>query len=97
MSTEKPVRPPFDPELEVVGIAANGAIAVTKVQQLKPDILTLDVEMPGLDGYETCRRLRDIGPLPVIFATAPSGARLPRKITRWLSFLIGLSKERTMS
>lgn len=56
-----------DPELEVVGIAANGAIAVTKVQQLKPDILTLDVEMPELDGLGALAEIRKTDrQLPII-------------------------------
>lgn len=56
-----------DPDLEVVGIAANGRIALQKIPQLNPDILTLDIEMPELDGLATLRELRKIYPkLPVI-------------------------------
>ncbi len=45
--------------VEVVGTAANGKIALEKIQQLKPDLLTLDIEMPVLDGLGVLRRLRD--------------------------------------
>ncbi|MFN6120244.1 MAG: chemotaxis response regulator protein-glutamate methylesterase [Actinomycetes bacterium] len=56
-----------DPELEVVGIAANGAIALGKIEQLKPDIVTLDVEMPEMDGISTLRAIRQRDrSLPVI-------------------------------
>jgi two-component system chemotaxis response regulator CheB len=56
-----------DPELEVVGIAANGAIALGKIEQLKPDIVTLDVEMPEMDGISTLRAIRQRDrALPVI-------------------------------
>ena len=47
-----------DPQLEVVGAAANGKIALARIPQLNPDVVILDVEMPELDGLETLRRLR---------------------------------------
>ena len=56
-----------DPEIEVVGSAANGRIALTKIPQLNPDLVTLDVEMPELNGLETLVELRKSHPkLPVI-------------------------------
>jgi two-component system chemotaxis response regulator CheB len=56
-----------DPDIEVVGAAANGRIALQKLTQVNPDILTLDVEMPELDGLETLKELRKTHPrLPVI-------------------------------
>lgn len=47
-----------DPDIRVVGTAANGRIALTKITQLKPDVITLDIEMPELDGLGTLRELR---------------------------------------
>jgi two-component system chemotaxis response regulator CheB len=56
-----------DPALEVVGAAANGRIALAKIPQVNPDLITLDVEMPEMDGIETLSELRKTYPrLPVI-------------------------------
>lgn len=56
-----------DARLDIVGTAANGRVALAKIPQLNPDILTLDVEMPVMDGLETLREVRKLYPrLPVI-------------------------------
>jgi two-component system chemotaxis response regulator CheB len=47
-----------DPLIEVVGAASNGAIAMDRIDQLNPDVITLDIEMPEVDGLEVLRRLR---------------------------------------
>ena len=56
-----------DPAVEVVGAAANGRIALARIAQLEPDVVTLDIEMPELDGLATLAELRPRWPrLPVI-------------------------------
>jgi two-component system chemotaxis response regulator CheB len=56
-----------DPALEVAGVASDGRIALAKISLLKPDLITLDVEMPVMDGLETLAALRKLYPkLPVI-------------------------------
>ncbi len=56
-----------DAALEVVGTAANGRIALAKIPLVNPDVVTLDVEMPEMDGLETLSALRKLYPnLPVI-------------------------------
>jgi two-component system chemotaxis response regulator CheB len=59
-----------EPDIEVVGSAANGVLALAKVPQLRPDIVTLDIEMPEMDGLTTLARLREIDArLPVIMCS----------------------------
>lgn len=56
-----------DARIEVVGIAANGRIGLQKIPQLNPDVITLDVEMPEMDGLVALKELRRTWPtLPVI-------------------------------
>lgn len=56
-----------DPGIEVVGTAANGRVAMAKIDQVNPDLVTLDIEMPVMDGLETLRHLRPKYPtLPVV-------------------------------
>ena len=56
-----------DPNLEVAGTAANGKIALAKISQVNPDVITLDMEMPEMDGITTLVEVRKLYPkLPVI-------------------------------
>lgn len=57
------------PNIEVVGYAINAYDAKQKIPQLKPDVMTLDVEMPGLNGIEFLKQLLPTNPLPVILVT----------------------------
>lgn len=57
-------------ELRLVGIASDGEEAIEAVQNLRPDVLLLDVQMPGLDGFQVVERLANILPPVVIFITA---------------------------
>jgi len=56
-----------DPDIEVVGVAANGSICLQKIPQVNPDIISLDIEMPVMDGLEALDKIREKWPkLPVI-------------------------------
>ncbi len=56
-----------DPQIEVAGTAANGKIALAKIPQVNPDVITLDMEMPEMDGITTLVEIRKLYPkLPVI-------------------------------
>lgn len=62
-----------DPQIEVVGTAFNTYNARDKIMELKPDVVTLDVEMPGMSGIEFLKILMPQHPLPVIVVSAVDG------------------------
>jgi two-component system, chemotaxis family, protein-glutamate methylesterase/glutaminase len=55
-----------DPSIQVIGTAENGYEAIDKIAKLKPDIVTLDIEMPLMNGIETLKHIMATNPLPVI-------------------------------
>jgi len=61
-----------DPEIEVVGEAVNGLEAIDMTLRLKPDLITMDVAMPVMDGLEATRRIMRENPTPIIVVTAKS-------------------------
>ena len=59
-----------DPEIEIVGDCANGKEAIQAISKLKPDLIFLDVEMPGIDGFQVLQSLEAAEMPVVIFVTA---------------------------
>jgi len=59
-----------EPDFEVIGTASSGSEALKKIDALNPDIVTLDIEMPGLNGLETLRHIMSQSPRPVIMVSA---------------------------
>lgn len=57
-------------DIQVVGLAENGEVALEKIQQLKPDVVTLDIEMPVMNGIETLKQIMAENPVPVIVVSA---------------------------
>lgn len=53
-----------------VHAASSGEEAIEVCEMVMPDLILLDVEMPGMNGYDTCRKLREFSSAPIVFATA---------------------------
>ncbi len=66
-----------DPEIQVIGTARDGVEAVEKVALLKPDVVTMDVEMPRMDGLEALRRIMEKTPVPVIMVSSLTSEDAP--------------------
>jgi chemotaxis response regulator CheB len=58
------------PDIEVVGTAEDPLIAREMIKQLNPDVLTLDIEMPRMDGITFLRNLMRLRPMPVVMISA---------------------------
>lgn len=59
-----------DPRIEVVGKVRNGKVALQKVEELDPDVVTLDVEMPVMNGIEALKRIMKVSPRRVIMLSS---------------------------
>ncbi len=59
-----------DEEIDVVGIAPTGEQAIADVERLEPDLLTLDMQLPGMNGLEVVKRLMGSNPLPIVILSS---------------------------
>lgn len=57
-------------KIEVVGTARNGKDAIKKIQALKPDVVTMDVEMPELNGLDALKEIMNVCPVPVVMLSS---------------------------
>jgi two-component system chemotaxis response regulator CheB len=63
-----------DPEIEVIGVAPDPYVAVERIKQETPDVITLDIEMPRMDGLTFLDKIMGQHPIPVVICTTLAGA-----------------------
>jgi two-component system, chemotaxis family, protein-glutamate methylesterase/glutaminase len=73
-----------DPGIEVIGQARTGAEAVLVLGEKKPDVVTMDIHMPGMDGFEATRQIMETQPLPIVIVSASFDAGDVAKMFRAL-------------
>src|SRR4051794_21313922 len=64
-----------DPQVRVIGAVDDGSAALDFLLKNKPDVVLMDLHMPGLDGFEATRRIMETQPLPIVICTATMNAR----------------------
>lgn len=66
-----------DPRLQVIGLAADGEQAVAAAERLKPDVITMDIHLPKLDGFGATRRIMETCPTRIVMVT---GTSIPHEV-----------------
>jgi len=59
-----------DPEIKVIATARDGKEGIEKIKQFRPDLITMDIEMPGMDGLTALRIIMKEMPLPVLMVSS---------------------------
>jgi two-component system, chemotaxis family, protein-glutamate methylesterase/glutaminase len=73
-----------DPEIEVIGSARNGHEALAALEHQRPDVVTMDVHMPGMDGFDTTREIMVRHPVPVVIVTSTVDVKADSAVFRTL-------------
>jgi len=64
-----------DPDIKVVGVAGSGSEAIKLVKLKKPNVITMDIHMPVMDGYETTRIIMETFPTPIVIVSGSSNPK----------------------
>jgi two-component system chemotaxis response regulator CheB len=76
-----------DPEISVIGTASDGLEAIEFVSRNKPDVITMDINMPKMGGFEAIRKIMETHPVPIVIVTASWD---PKDVTKtWMAIEAG--------
>jgi two-component system chemotaxis response regulator CheB len=64
-----------EPDINVVGIANNGFEAIDLAKRYKPDVISMDIHMPGMSGFETTRRIMETNPIPIVIVSGNNNVK----------------------
>lgn len=64
-----------DPEIKIVGVAQDGSEALEQVRRSRPDVITMDFNMPGMNGVDATRKIMEAHPTPIVIVTGSSSAQ----------------------
>src|SRR3972149_10018220 len=64
-----------DPAIQVVGVAENGEEALEAAKKKRPDVITMDIHMPKVDGFEATRAIMETVPTPIVIVTGSTRAK----------------------
>jgi two-component system chemotaxis response regulator CheB len=73
-----------DPDIQVVGVASSGYEAIELAKLTKPDLITMDINMPGIDGYETTSRIMETSPTPIVIVSGIEKTKEPEDAIRYM-------------
>ena len=64
-----------EPDIQVIGIAKDGKEAIELTESNKPDVISMDIHMPGLNGFETTRKIMETNPTPIVIVSGISNVK----------------------